>query len=112
MDCVFCKIASGEIPSAKVFEDKDVVAFNDLDPKAPKHVLVIPKQHISDMTQINSENSSVISRIYEVIAEIAKGEDFADGFRVVANCGVNGGQTVPHLHFHILAGRSLSWPPG
>ena len=111
-DCIFCKIVSGEIPSTKVFENDDVIAFNDLDPKAPVHILVIPKCHISDMTQISAENSEVISKIYEAIAVIGKRSELDSGFRVVCNSGVDAGQSVPHLHFHLLGGRSLSWPPG
>ena len=112
MDCIFCKIASGEIPSTKVYEDDTVVAFNDLDPKAPSHILIIPKDHISSMMDINESNSGVISHIYGVIANLGKLPEFAGGFRVVCNCGDDGGQTVGHLHFHMLGGRSLSWPPG
>lgn len=112
MDCIFCKIISGEIPSDKVFENEHVLAFKDLDPKAPFHTLVIPKQHISDLTGINENNSNVIAKVYEAISLITNNPEYKNGFRVVCNCGQDGGQTVGHLHFHILAGRNLSWPPG
>ena len=112
-DCLFCKIANGEIPTDKVFEDDKVLAFNDIDPQAPVHFLVIPKEHIKSAAEINSKNSGIISHIFEVIAKIAaeKGID-EKGFRVVTNCGEHGGQTVGHLHFHVLAGRNIGWPPG
>ncbi len=112
MDCLFCKIISGDIPSTKVYEDEKVYAFNDIDPKAPFHVIVIPKEHISSAAEINSENSHYISAIYEAIAKIAKENNLEKGFRVVNNCGEDGGQTVGHIHFHLLARRNLAWPPG
>ena len=111
-DCLFCKIAGGAIPSKKIYEDDKVFAFYDIDPQAPVHFLVIPKQHISRLTEIDSGNSSVIAHIYEVIAKIAAELDLKDGFRVVSNCGEFGGQSVFHIHFHVLGGRSLAWPPG
>lgn len=112
MDCLFCKIAAGQIPSNKVYEDDQVLAFYDIDPQAPVHFLVIPKAHISGADAITAENSAVVAHIYEVIAKIAKELKLENGFRVVSNVGADGGQTVPHLHFHVLAGRSLAWPPG
>lgn len=112
MDCLFCKIAAGQIPSNKVYEDDQVLAFYDIDPQAPVHFLVIPKEHISGADAITAENSAVVAHIYEVIAKIAKELKLENGFRVVSNVGADGGQTVPHLHFHVLAGRSLAWPPG
>ncbi len=112
MDCIFCKIANGEIPSTKVYEDDTVVAFNDLEPQAPSHILVIPKQHISSAADITPENSAVIAHIFEVIAKIAKDNGFKDGFRVVNNCGDSAGQTVKHIHFHLMAGRDFTWPAG
>ena len=112
MDCIFCKIANGEIPSTKVYEDDTVVAFNDLEPQAPSHILVIPKQHISSAADITPENSAVIAHIFEVIAKIAKNNGFNDGFRVVNNCGDSAGQTVKHIHFHLMAGRDFTWPAG
>ena len=112
MDCIFCIIANGEIPSTKVYEDDTVVAFNDLEPQAPSHILVIPKQHISSAADITPENSAVIAHIFEVIAKIAKDNGFNDGFRVVNNCGDSAGQTVKHIHFHLMAGRDFTWPAG
>ncbi|HEX3025922.1 MAG TPA: histidine triad nucleotide-binding protein [Clostridia bacterium] len=112
MDCLFCKIAAGEIPSNTIYEDETVRAFYDIDPKAPVHFLVIPKQHISSPAEINSENSAVVAHVYEVIAMLSEKLKLEKGFRVVANCGEEGGQTVGHLHFHVLAGRLLAWPPG
>ena len=113
MDCLFCKIAAGEIPSAKVYEDELVYAFRDIDPKAPVHVLIIPKQHIASVNEINDENCAIVGHIFKVAAEIAKSEGIAqDGYRIVTNIGENGGQTVGHLHYHMLGGRSLQWPPG
>lgn len=112
MDCLFCKIAAGEIPSKKIYEDDKVLAFYDIDPKAPVHFLVIPKQHIPSADYITAENSAIVGHVFEVIAKIAAELKLEKGYRVVNNCGEQGGQTVEHLHFHILAGRSLAWPPG
>ena len=112
MDCLFCKILSGEIPSEKVYEDDKVLAFKDIDPKAPFHIIVISKKHISSAAEINLENSHYISAIFEAIAKIAKENNLEKGFRVVNNCGEDGGQTVNHIHFHLLARRNLAWPPG
>lgn len=112
MDCLFCKIATGEIPSTKVYEDDTVLAFNDINPEAPVHILLIPKQHITSMADINEENSAVVAHIFEVAAKIAAEKGFADGFRVVSNCGDSAGQTVKHLHFHLMAGRDFGWPAG
>ena len=112
-DCLFCKIINGDIPCDKVYEDDKVLAFNDIDPQAPVHFLVIPKTHIKSANEITAENSSIISRIFEVISKIAKEKGIdKDGYRVVNNCGEHGGQTVGHLHFHVLAGRNIGWPPG
>lgn len=113
MDCLFCKIAAGEIPSTKVYEDDVVYAFRDIDPQAPSHILIIPKQHISSVNEINEENCAVVGHIFKVAAEIARAEGIAEeGYRIVTNIGENGGQTVGHLHYHMLGGRSLQWPPG
>ena len=106
MDCIFCKIIAGEIPSTKVYEDEQVLAFRDIQPAAPVHILVIPKQHISGCGAITAENSAVVGHIFEVIPKIAQSEGVTD-FRVVSNQGAEAGQTVHHLHFHILAGRTL-----
>ena len=112
MDCIFCKIANGEIPATKVYEDDTVVAFNDLEPQAPTHILVIPKAHISSAADITEENSAVISHIFEVIAKLSKELKMDGGFRVVNNCGEDGGQTVKHIHFHLMSGRKFTWPAG
>lgn len=110
--CIFCKIASGEIPSNKLYEDEQVLAFYDLEPQAPIHFLVIPKEHIPSAAAITAENSAIVAHIYEVIAKLAAELKLEGGFRVVTNCGEQGGQTVQHLHFHVLAGRDMTWPPG
>ncbi len=110
-DCLFCKIAAGIIPSSKVYEDEKVLAFNDIDPQAPTHFLVIPKEHITGAGVIDENNSAIVAYIFEIIAKIAK-EQKIESYRVVTNYGVDAGQTVPHLHFHVLAGRELGWPPG
>ena len=102
MDCIFCKIANGEIPSTKVYEDDLVVAFNDLEPQAPTHILVIPKKHITSAADITEENSAVIAHIFEVIAKLSQELKLENGFRVVNNCGDSAGQTVKHIHFHLL----------
>lgn len=112
-DCLFCKIVQGEIPSAKVYEDEYVYAFLDIDPQAPVHIVVVPKEHIASANDLTDGNASVIGKIFTAIAKIAKEQNFADsGYRIVNNCGEDGGQTVGHLHFHVLAGRGLQWPPG
>lgn len=108
MNCLFCKIIAGEIPSAKVYEDETVYAFRDIAPQAPTHILVVPKTHINDCNGITAENSAVIAHIFEVIPQIAKAEQLENGYRVVSNCGADAGQTVQHLHFHILGGKQLA----
>ena len=112
MDCVFCKIAKGEIPSKKAYEDDKVLAFYDLDPQAPVHILIIPKEHIQSVEDITPQNSAIVAHIFEVAAKLAKENNLTEGFRVVSNVGRDGGQSVPHLHFHLLGGRSMKWPPG
>ncbi len=112
MDCLFCKIAAGEIPSTKIYETDNVLAFADIDPKAPFHAVIIPKTHIKCADEITQENSGIIAEIFEVIAAISRQENLVAGYRIVNNCGRDGGQTVEHLHFHMLAKRSLEWPPG
>lgn len=109
MDCLFCKIINGEIPSNKVYEDEMVYAFYDIAPIAPVHFLVIPKEHISGAAAITPENSAVVAHIFEVIAKLAKELGLDDGFRVITNNGENAGQTVHHLHFHVIAGKPLGW---
>lgn len=107
-DCLFCKIIAGEIPSTKVYEDDTVFAFRDIAPQAPTHILVIPKAHISGCNGVTAENSAVVAHIFEVIPQITKAEGLENGYRVVSNCGPDAGQTVPHLHFHILGGKTLT----
>ena len=107
-NCLFCKIIAGEIPSTKVYEDETVLAFRDIAPQAPCHVLVIPKAHIDDANGITAENSAVIAHIFQVIPQIAKAEGLENGYRIVSNCGPDAGQTVQHLHFHILGGKQLA----
>ncbi len=108
MDCLFCKIVVGEIPSQKVYEDEQVLAFRDIAPQAPTHILVIPKEHIPSMDGISAENAGVVAHIFQVIPQIAAAEGLAKGYRVVSNCGADAGQTVHHLHFHILGGKELT----
>ena len=112
MDCLFCKIIAGEIPSSKVYEDDKVYAFRDINPQAPVHVLVVPKEHIAGADSITADNSSAVAAVFEAIPKIADLEGLTNGYRVITNCGKDGGQSVPHLHFHVLAKRSLAWPPG
>lgn len=108
MDCLFCKIIAGEIPSSKVYEDDYCYAFRDINPQAPVHVLVVPKNHIPSVDGINAENSAVVAKIFEAIPAIAKAEGLDGGYRVISNCGDDACQTVKHLHFHILGGKKLS----
>ena len=108
MNCLFCKIIAGDIPSTKVYEDETVYAFRDIAPQAPTHILVVPKAHIADCNGITSENAHVVAHIFSVIPEIAKAEGLENGYRVVSNCGPDAGQTVQHLHFHILGGKALA----
>ena len=110
-DCLFCAIAGGEIPSNKVYEDELCYAFNDIAPQAPTHFLVVPKAHITSVSAITAENSAVVAHIFEVIAKLAK-EMGMESYRVVSNIGEQAGQSVFHLHFHVLSGRDMTWPPG
>ena len=105
---MFCKIIAGDIPSTKVYEDETVFAFRDINPQAPTHILVIPKAHISGCNGVTADNSAVVAHIFEVIPQIAQAEGLVNGYRVVSNCGPDAGQTVPHLHFHILGGKTLN----
>ncbi len=108
MDCIFCRIIKGEIPSTKVYEDETVYAFKDINPMAPVHVLIIPKVHIASINEVTAENSAVIAHIYEIAAKLAKELGISEsGYRVVSNCGADAGQTVFHLHFHLLGGTKL-----
>lgn len=111
MNCLFCSIAAGEIPSKKLYEDEQVVAFYDISPQAPTHFLLIPKVHIPSTAAITEENSAVVAHIFAVIARLAAELGLEKGYRVVNNCGPEGGQTVGHLHFHVLAGQAMGWPP-
>ena len=112
MDCIFCKIANKEIPSNIIYEDDKVVAFHDLSPQAPVHFLVIPKEYIKSANELTESNCDVVGHIFSVIPKIAKELGVTNGYRVVNNCGEDGGQTVGHIHFHVLAKRNLAWPPG
>ena len=107
-DCLFCKIIDRQIPSTAVYEDELIYAFRDINPQAPCHVLVVPKAHIADCDDVTAENSAVIAHIFAVIPQIARQEGLAKGYRVVSNCGDDAGQTVQHLHFHILGGKKLA----
>ena len=107
-DCLFCKIVAGSIPSTKVYEDETVYAFRDINPLAPTHTLVIPKTHIASVNEVTGANSGVVAHIFEVIPQIAAAEGLTGGYRVVSNCGADAGQTVHHLHFHILGGKELA----
>lgn len=107
MDCIFCKIAAGEIPSTKVYEDETVVAFRDINPQAPTHVLVIPRTHIASADEITEKNSATVAHIFEVIPRIAAAEGLTNGYRLITNVGTDGCQSVRHMHFHILGGKKL-----
>lgn len=113
MDCLFCKIINGEIPSTKVFENDMVYAFRDIDPQAPEHIVIVPKTHIKSANEITPENSKYITAVWEAVPQIAKqlGID-ENGYRVVNNCGEYGGQSVAHIHFHLMGGRQFGWPAG
>ena len=110
-DCLFCRITAGEIPSKKVYEDDLCYAFYDIDPQAPTHFLVIPKDHIASVSAVNEENAPVVGHIFAVIAKLTK-ELGLESYRVVSNIGQQAGQSVFHLHFHVLSGRDMTWPPG
>ena len=111
-DCIFCRIASGEIPSDKVYEDDKILAFRDLDPQAPVHVLIIPKKHIQSLDQTSLEDAELLSHMLLKVKDIAKDQKLKKGYRVVMNTGFEGGQSVPHLHAHVLGKRQMKWPPG
>lgn len=112
-DCIFCKIVKGDIPANKVYEDDRVLAFKDINPQAPTHVLVIPKEHYTSIMEVPKENLDIVSHIHGVIIKLAQDLGIGSkGFRIVNNCGIDGGQTVSHIHFHILGGRGMKWPPG
>lgn len=111
-DCLFCKIIKGEIPSSKVFENDYVYAFKDIDPQAPLHYIFIPKEHIESANMINEDNAHLIGEVFKAIAKVAKDENLEEGYRIVNNCGTNAGQTVFHIHFHVMGKRKFSWPAG
>ena len=112
-NCLFCKIIAGDIPSTKVYEDDMMLAFRDIDPQAPEHIVIVPKVHIMSANEINEENVKYVAHIWSKIPEIAKSLGIDEnGYRVVNNCGKDGGQTVGHLHFHLMGGRSFGWPAG
>ena len=110
-NCLFCKIIAGDIPSKKAYEDDLCLAFYDIDPQAPVHFLVVPKEHIGSVAEVTADNSAVVAHIFEVIAKLTK-EMGIESYRVVSNIGEQAGQSVRHLHFHVLAGRDMTWPPG
>ena len=113
MDCLFCKLVAREIPADIVFEDDDVIAFRDIAPQAPTHILIIPKRHISTLNDLAEEDCALVGRLQFTAQKIAKEVGIAeDGYRVVMNCNEDGGQTVYHIHMHLLGGRSMTWPPG
>ncbi|MEG1426491.1 MAG: histidine triad nucleotide-binding protein [Oscillospiraceae bacterium] len=108
MDCLFCKIVAGNIPSQKVYEDESVLAFYDIEPQAPVHVLIIPKKHISSVAELTEEDASTVAHIFTVAAKLSRELHLDGGFRIVTNSGKNGAQSVKHLHFHLLGGRQLT----
>lgn len=112
-DCIFCKIAVNEIPAAKVYEDEDIVAFEDINPQAPVHIIIIPKLHINSLNDLQKEEAAIISKMTLAAVKIADNKNIsAAGYRTVMNCNSDGGQTVFHIHMHLLGGRSMQWPPG
>ncbi len=112
MDCIFCKIAAGTIPAKKVMEDEQVLAFHDIEPKAPRHILVIPKKHLTSLAEAKTTDEALLGRLLLAAAEIAREQGLGAGYRVVISTGAEGGQTVDHLHVHLLGGRQMHWPPG
>ncbi len=112
MDCLFCKIVAGEIPTKKVYEDEEIVAFHDLEPQAPVHVLIIPKRHIGSLDECTPEDVTTLGHLMTKVKDIAKELDVVNGYRLVNNCGEDGQQTVKHIHFHLLGKRKMTWPPG
>jgi len=111
-DCIFCRIASGEIPARVVYSDDHLVAFHDLNPKAPTHLLVIPRRHITALSATDADDTEILGRLTTAVAALARQLELVDGYRLVVNSGAAAGQTVFHLHFHLLGGRDFSWPPG
>ena len=109
MDCLFCKIIAADIPSKKLYEDEEIFAFYDISPIAPVHILIVPKKHISSSNDINEDNVEIVAKIFKVIPFLAKQLGLKDGYRVITNCGKDAGQTVHHLHFHLLGGKTMNW---
>lgn len=112
MGCVFCEIVKNNLKSEKIYEDEEILAFKDVEPQAPVHFLVIPKKHIKSLNDLKGQDFEIMGRIFKVIQKVVKDLKIENGFRVINNCGKDGGQTVEHIHFHVLAKRKLSWPPG
>ena len=112
-DCLFCKIAAGEMDTNFIYQDEEVVVFKDVNPKAPVHLLIVPKKHIADLNSLEAEDNQLVGHIYQIAKKMADEYDIAEsGYRIVSNCGDDGGQTVYHIHFHLLGGRQMQWPPG
>ncbi len=112
MDCIFCKIANNQIPSPKLHEDEQVVAFRDISPQAPTHFLVIPREHLQSLAHTAHDHAPLLGHMLAVAADVARSEGLGNGYRTVINAGADGGQTVDHLHIHVLGGRAMHWPPG
>lgn len=112
-DCLFCRIVAGEIPSTRVYEDDEIIAFRDIAPRAPTHILVIPRRHIASALELTADDGPLLGRMFGAAADIARAEGIADGgYRIITNIGRWGGQAVDHLHFHLMGGRAFDWPPG
>ncbi|MBE3589596.1 MAG: histidine triad nucleotide-binding protein [Firmicutes bacterium] len=111
-DCLFCRIVAGELPARKVYEDEEVLAFRDIQPVAPVHVLVVPKRHLDGLAAAGAEDAPLLGRLLDAARRVAEAEGLAEGYRVVVNQGRHGGQSVGHLHLHVLGGRAMQWPPG
>jgi histidine triad (HIT) family protein len=111
-DCLFCRIVAGDLPSDRVHEDDDVIAFRDLHPRAPTHVLVVPRRHVTDVDALTGADGDLLAAIFDAVRAVAADAGLANGYRVVTNIGPAAGQSVPHLHFHVLGGRPMGWPPG
>jgi histidine triad (HIT) family protein len=111
-DCLFCKIVAGEIPSKRVYEDDDVIAFEDINPQAPVHLLVVPRKHVASLNDAQEDDQALLGKVLLTCRRLAGERDVASGYRVVNNCGAPAGQSVFHIHFHVLGGRGMAWPPG
>lgn len=111
-DCLFCKIANGDMPTEFIYEDDEIIVFKDINPQAPVHFLLVPREHIESADDVNKENSQLIGKIFEVASKLAKKNNLDLGYRIVNNCKKHGGQSMDHIHFHLLAGRQMLWPPG